>query len=96
MCYVSGEVGVGVRELRQNLSKYLRRVAEGESFRVSDRGRPVAVLSPLPEHVTAWERLKAQGRILPARLELSQLPVPKSFPIDLSISDALLEQRSEE
>jgi prevent-host-death family protein len=30
---------VGVRELRQNLSKWLRRVANGESFEVTDRGR---------------------------------------------------------
>jgi prevent-host-death family protein len=31
---------VGVRELRQNLSVYLRRVARGESLEVTERGRP--------------------------------------------------------
>ncbi|WP_404829098.1 type II toxin-antitoxin system Phd/YefM family antitoxin, partial [Streptomyces griseoaurantiacus] len=35
---------VGVRELRQNASAYPRRVAEGESFTVTDRGVPVALL----------------------------------------------------
>ncbi|HXI18655.1 MAG TPA: type II toxin-antitoxin system prevent-host-death family antitoxin [Chloroflexota bacterium] len=39
---------VGVRELRQNLSVYLRRVEAGETLRVTDRGRPVALLGPLP------------------------------------------------
>ena len=33
---------VGVRELRQNLSKYLAQVKEGESFAVTERGREVA------------------------------------------------------
>ncbi len=38
---------VGVRELRQNASALLRRVAAGESIVVTDRGRPVARLSPV-------------------------------------------------
>jgi prevent-host-death family protein len=38
---------VGVRELRQNLSVYLRRVRSGESLEVTERGRPVAVLQPI-------------------------------------------------
>ena len=42
---MSGKNAVGIRSLRQNLSKYLRNVEEGESFQVSDRGRPVALLS---------------------------------------------------
>jgi prevent-host-death family protein len=37
---------VGVAELRQNLSKYLRRVARGERLVVTDRNRPVAELGP--------------------------------------------------
>lgn len=39
---------VGVRELKQNLSKYLERAERGELVRVTDRGRPKAVLGPLP------------------------------------------------
>src|SRR5438874_874479 len=35
---------VGVRQLRQNLSRYLRRVARGERLQVTERGKPVAVL----------------------------------------------------
>ena len=35
---------VGVAQLRQNLSRYLRRVARGERLVVTDRNRPVAEL----------------------------------------------------
>lgn len=40
---------VGVRELKQNLSRYLERVAGGETVRVTDRGRPKALLVPVPD-----------------------------------------------
>jgi prevent-host-death family protein len=37
---------VGVRELRQNLSRYLERVKAGETLTVTERGREVARLVP--------------------------------------------------
>ena len=55
---------VGVRELRQNLSVYLRRVRAGESLRVTERGRAVAALVPLREDATPLERLANQGRLI--------------------------------
>jgi prevent-host-death family protein len=55
---------IGVRELRQNASRYLARVAMGESIEVTDRGRPVAVLVPIQgDH---WQSLVARGQVLPA------------------------------
>lgn len=39
---------VGVRELKQHLSEYLERAAAGEVIRVTDRGRPRAILGPVP------------------------------------------------
>jgi prevent-host-death family protein len=39
---------VGVRELKQRLSEYLERAERGELLRVTDRGRPKALLGPLP------------------------------------------------
>src|ERR1044072_2007078 len=39
---------VGVRELKQHLSEYLDRAERGELIRVTDRGRPKALLGPLP------------------------------------------------
>lgn len=37
---------VGVRDLRQNLSRYLERVKEGETLTVTERGHEVARLVP--------------------------------------------------
>lgn len=95
MCYMAESKSVGIRELRQNLSKYLRKVALGESFRVSDRGRPVALLGPLPERATPLERMIADGSVLTARRNLAELGEPPARPTDISISQALAEQRAE-
>ncbi len=39
---------VGTYELKGNLSKLLERVERGERITITRRGKPVAVLSPLP------------------------------------------------
>ena len=52
---------IGVRELRQHASRYLARVAEGETLEVTDRGRPVALLTPVGSD--PWQALVASGRI---------------------------------
>jgi prevent-host-death family protein len=58
---------IGVRELRQNASKYLRRVAAGESITVTDRGKPVAVLTPPPDdQMSMRDRMIANGELIPA------------------------------
>ena len=38
---------IGVRDLKQHLSEHLRRVAAGEVIRVTDRGVPVALITPI-------------------------------------------------
>jgi prevent-host-death family protein len=59
--------GVCVRELRQNLSKYLRRVERGERLEVTEHGRPAAVLGPVGELASPLERLVAAGRATPPK-----------------------------
>lgn len=54
---------VGVAELRQNLSRYLRRVEKGERLVVTDRNRPIAELGPPPSTGAAFDRLIAAGRV---------------------------------
>jgi len=56
---------VGVAELRQNLSRYLRLVEQGERLVVTDRNRPVAELGPPPATGAELDRLIAAGRVLP-------------------------------
>ena len=40
---------VGVRTLKDHLSEYLRRAGEGERIVVTDRGEPLATLTPVAE-----------------------------------------------
>jgi prevent-host-death family protein len=47
---------IGIRELRQRASEYLRSVASGETVEVTDRGRPVAMLVSISDGDTL-ERL---------------------------------------
>lgn len=70
---------VGVRELRQRASELLRRVEDGETFEVTDRGRPVAMLGPLRDR-RPLERLRETGDLDPARSEMNDLPEPLPLP----------------
>src|SRR5712691_12341283 len=72
---------VGVAELRQNLSRYLRRVERGERLVVTDRNRPVAELGPPASTGAELDRLIVEGRVsrprrrgLPEPLELAGDP----------------------
>lgn len=57
---------IGIRELRQNASKYLELVKEGVSFEVTQRGVPVAMLGPAHKP-SLYDRLVAEGKIVPGR-----------------------------
>jgi len=89
---------VGVRELRQNLSVYLERVIAGERLAVTDRGRPVAMLIPLSPAATTVERLVAEGRAIPARAHIRDLPPLKGRirpDLDERLQRALQESRED-
>lgn len=97
MCYmktVESEATVGVRELRQNLSVYLARVATGTVFQVTDRGKPVALLVPLAPHATTSERLVAAGRAAASTRDLLALGRPTAK-TRVSVSEALREIRED-
>ncbi len=64
-----------MRELRQNASAWLRRVTAGESFEVTDRGRPIALLVPVPDG-EGLTGLIAAGRATPGRGRLAGLGPP--------------------
>lgn len=88
---------VGVRQLRQNLSVYLRRVGAGERFEVTEHGRLVAALVPLSDEMSALERLVQEGRLIPAVGRIEDLgPPPTPSPRQrVSVSEALEEMRAE-
>ena len=87
---------VSVRELRQNLSKYLERVESGESLSVTRRGEPVAVLAPLPGRGSVLDRMIAEGRVTPAKGDLSDLPPPIKLPPGSRTATEILEEQREE
>jgi prevent-host-death family protein len=85
---------VGVAELRQNLSVYLRRVERGERLVVTDRNRPVAELGPAASTGAALDRLIAEGRV--SRPVRRSLPEPLKLDGDpYALSRALNEVRGE-
>jgi prevent-host-death family protein len=97
LCYILCVMDrVGVRELRQNLSVYLRRVRRGEKLEVTERGRPVAVLQPIVDVDDPMARLEARG--IPVRRgagNLADLPPPASVTLDRPLADVLRESRED-
>ena len=71
---------IGIRELRQNASEYVRRAEKGETIEVTDRGRPVAQLTPLAKPASILERWIAEGKATPATGSIADLPPPRPRP----------------
>jgi len=86
---------VGVRDLRDNVSAVLRRVAAGEPIEVTDHGHPVARIVPL-RYRNAVDQMIAEGRATAAEgdlLDEEPLPPPPGAPTG---SQALAELRADE
>ncbi|WP_280234256.1 type II toxin-antitoxin system Phd/YefM family antitoxin [Nocardia cyriacigeorgica] len=66
---------VGVRDLRDHLSRHLSAVRAGRTVTVTDHGRPIARIVPV-DHLTPLERLREAGRITPARTPKESAPEP--------------------
>jgi prevent-host-death family protein len=74
---------IGVRELRQNASRYLARVERGESIEVTDRGRAVARLVPIAGE--PWAGMVAAGRVTPAEDDTDvTVEAPGNYDVDAS------------
>ncbi len=89
---------VGVRELKNRLTYYLRRARKGEEVIVTERGRPIAILKSL-QHVDRGAALETRLARL-ASLGIVRLPTRKGFgrtqPVRIvgsSVSRAILEDR---
>ena len=65
--------------MRQRASELLRRVANGETIEITDRGRPVALLTPLADR-GPLAALRAAGQVEPARESFDDLPDPLPLP----------------
>jgi prevent-host-death family protein len=86
---------VSVRELRQHLSRFLRRVEGGEHFLVTERRRPVALLGPLPENVDILDLMIASGEATRPTGDLRDLPLPPPSPPGPPMSEILDDLRAD-
>jgi prevent-host-death family protein len=85
-------VEVGVRDLKDNLSRYLGRVRDGEEVIVTDRGKPVARLSAIDHPIDRLSELIAAGLVRPAPSTTRTRPV-RRIRANGSVSDLVAEQR---
>lgn len=89
---------VGIRELRQNLSVYVREVRErGRTYEVTEHGRSVARLTPLTDAPrSTLDHMIAEGRATPAKRDIASLPPPQRGRRGKPLSQILQEMRDEE
>ena len=83
---------IGIRELKARLSEFVERAASGETISVTDRGRPKAVLGPLPGQGRVEQGI-AEGWIRPG--DGSAPAAVRRVRGRMTILDALAEDRGE-
>ena len=100
LCYIVYTMSsrVGIRELRQQASALLKRVAGGEGIEVTDHGHAIARIVPL--RAAGLEQLMAEGAATAAHgnlIELSrELELPAAGQGTIAPSEALAELRRDE
>lgn len=85
---------VGLRQLKNQLSAYVRRAAAGETIAVTDRGKVVAELVPPASAASgigqaARETLVRQGVLRPATLPRTALPKMPNVLKGATVADLL-------
>lgn len=81
---------VGVRELRDGLSRHLAEVRKGHTIVVTDHGAVIARIVPANQP-RALDRLIAEGRVRPATRRKGAAPEP--IATAGSVSDLVTDQR---
>lgn len=81
---------VGIRELRDSLSRHLAEVRSGHTVTITDHGRPIARIVPV-DRPTRLEQLRAEGRVQPARKK--KQPTPEPIQGKGIVSELIEEQR---
>jgi len=88
---------VSVRELKNHLSEHLRRARDGQRILVTDRGRPIAEITPLrAESLTLDERLarlEEEGEITLPQGRKARSLVRATRVRGRPVSETLLEDR---
>jgi prevent-host-death family protein len=85
---------IGVRELRQNLSRALEQVRQGETLEVTKNGRPLARIVPV-SYPTKLDQLIAEGKARPALRPMDLTRPLRRSSTGMTASEALQEDRGE-
>lgn len=81
---------IGIRALRDGLSRHLAEVRKGHTIVVTDHGRAIARIVPV-DRPTKLEQLIAEGRVQPARRP--KRPAPEPVDAGAIVSDLVADQR---
>lgn len=95
---MSQPLAVGAREFKTRLGTYLRQVREGRTLTITDRGRPVATVTPVNMTGQSLEacldQLRAEGVVTGTGKPLKRIPTPivvKGRPL----SETIIEDRED-
>jgi prevent-host-death family protein len=72
---------IGIRELRDGLSRHLAQVRTGHTITVTDRGKPIARIVPV-NRPTKLQQLVAEGKVRPPRQRKRPAPPPLDLASD--------------
>lgn len=89
---------IGLREANQRFAKLIREVRNGKDVVITDRGKPVARITRIPEKNdldAVMERLIAAGKVIPAR-NRRPMPAFKPFPATAESTTVTLSKMRDE
>ncbi len=86
---------IGVRELNQHTSRVIERVKRGKVIEVTERGKPVARVMPVPIGQGLLDRLVAEGRAVAPTVS-GPPPMPPVIGDPTSDASAALSRAREE
>jgi prevent-host-death family protein len=89
-------MSIGIRELRQNASRYLRLVKAGQRVAVTERGTLVAYLVPAVESGSLLDRLVAAGEYEPPAGRILDLLPPPPVPEGKRLLSEIVEELRDE
>jgi prevent-host-death family protein len=92
MAATNGDImDIGIRELRDGLSRHLAEVRKGHTLTVTDHGKPIALIVPV-QQPTTLDQLIAEGVVRPPRSR-KRKPLPSPAKATGSVSELVAEQR---
>ncbi len=82
---------VGIRDLKNNLSRHLKSVQDGKAITVTDHGKPIARIEPIKK-ISKLDQMIADGSATAAK-QPNRRTLPKPIKMKGSILEFLEEQR---